>query len=75
VHDVDTRIVGIDAAVAQVHNGLFHAGGGARGERVALRDLGGQRVPVKRVACAALGPTIKPCLWVIAKLTFTLRRR
>ena len=49
-------VVGIHAPVAQVDDGLLHGAPCALRQRIALRDKGCQRVPIKRVTGKALGP-------------------
>ena len=49
-------VVRIHTPVAQVDEGLFHRFAAAFDESIALNDLGGHGVPIKRVAGEALGP-------------------
>ena len=71
VHRVNAGVVRIHTPIAQIDERLFHGSARAPSQRIALSNLCGQGVPIKRIARKALGPTIKPCLWVMARLSLT----
>ena len=55
MNDFNTRIVGIHATVAQIHEGLFDFTARRLDQVIALADLRGQCVPVIRIANEAFG--------------------
>ena len=72
VDDLHARVVGVHAPVAQVDDDLLGRASQVLQQIGGLLELGAEDVAVVRELPGKLrAPTIKPCLWVTARLTKT----